>query len=92
MEDGLNISKPEVLLSIAEKLTVDEFDFDKFEEDWSSGAGKALFRKDLEKTKYHAIGRFPTLTFQNESGKGIMIVGYRPYKILEQAFEHVLQL
>lgn len=92
MEEGINISKAEHLLSIAEKLTTDDFDFEQFREDWEVGRGKDPFRNDLQKTKFHSIGRFPTLTMQNDKGKGIMLVGYRPYDTLKQAFEHVQQL
>lgn len=92
MEDGENISKREVLLAIAEKLDDEEFDFKKFERDWDSGKGKESFRNDLQKTRFHSIGRFPTLTLQNHEGKGIMIVGFRPYEMLEKAFDHIKML
>jgi putative protein-disulfide isomerase len=89
MEDGNNISKPEVLLSVAEELEEEDFDFDKFYEDWKGPKGKEAFRADLQKTRFHNIGRFPTLTFTNEKRKGIIIVGYRPYDVLKLAFEQV---
>lgn len=94
MEDGLNISKAEVLLSIAEKTneTLPEFDPKIFRDDLKNGRGRDAFRSDLQKTKYHGIGRFPTLTFTDVNGKGIIIVGYRPYEVLLQAFESVLNL
>jgi predicted DsbA family dithiol-disulfide isomerase len=92
MEDGLNISKSEHLLSIAQKLNANGFDFEQFRDDWELGHGKEPFRNDLQKTKFHSIGRFPTLTMQNDKGKGIILVGYRPYETLKQAFEHVQQL
>lgn len=85
MNDGRNISKPEVLLDVAEELDSSTLDFEQFKEDWTQGKGKELFRADLQKASYHKIGRYPTLTFQNPQGKGIIITGYRPYEILEQA-------
>jgi putative protein-disulfide isomerase len=90
MEDGVNISNEHNLLEIARQLSDDEFDLDLFVKDWRNGKGKESFREDLKKTKFHGIGRFPTLTFQNPEGHGIMIIGYRPYKILEEAFLYTL--
>ncbi|WP_276370888.1 DsbA family protein [Chryseolinea sp. H1M3-3] len=90
MEDGQNISKPEILLSVAKTLESELFNFSTFQKDWDQGNGKEAFRNDLQKTKFHSIGRFPTLTFQNPaSNKGIIIVGYRPYNILKQAFDTI---
>jgi predicted DsbA family dithiol-disulfide isomerase len=87
MEDGLNISKTDVLFAIAESLKTDGFDFLTFQDDWRTEKGKEGFRQDLQKTKYHNIGRFPTLTMLPTHGKGLMIVGYRPYEALQQAFD-----
>lgn len=89
MEGGLNISKSEILLDVARNLTIDSFSFERFLDDWKLEKGKEPFRNDLQKTKYHSIGRFPSLTMQNKKGKGIILVGYRPYESLAQAFEHI---
>jgi putative protein-disulfide isomerase len=89
MEDGLNISKTENLFSLAKELESDEFSFPLFKSDWDTGKGTEAFRSDLQKTKFHSIGRYPTLTMQNSSGKGILIVGYRPFEVLEQAFNSI---
>lgn len=87
MEEGANISKTQVLFEVAART--ESVDPRKFREDWDRGAGKARFREDLQKARFHGIGRFPTLTFLNEEGKGVMIVGYRPFEVLQQAFAHV---
>jgi len=87
MEDAVNISKPEVLLSIAKRIQ--SIDFEKFKHDWNTGLGKNAFRDDIQKAKFHGIGRFPTLTFTNAEGKGILIVGYRPFDVLELAFQSI---
>jgi putative protein-disulfide isomerase len=93
MEEGLNISKSDVLMSVAEQMRGDneaDFNYQQFLDDWEKGRGNAPFRSDLEKSRFHGIGRYPTLTFQNSStGKGIVLIGYRPYEILEKALEHV---
>ena len=90
MEEGVNISKEDVLLSIAREIT--GLDFDQFVEDWSAGNGKEPFRADLRKTRFHGIGRFPTITFHTHRGNGIMLVGYRPYKSLKEAFEYMRKM
>lgn len=89
MQEGRNISKTEVLLDIANNMSPADLDYNQFKTDWNSGAGKDLFRQDLQQARYHGIGRYPTLTFHNEEGKGIIIVGYRPFEVLEDAFKHM---
>jgi putative protein-disulfide isomerase len=91
MEDGVNISKSDNLVKLARGIEQEDFDFSIFESDWKSEKGHQAFRADLQKTKYHSVGRFPTLTFQNPDGRGAMITGYRPYEVLEQAFLSVLK-
>lgn len=92
MERGVNIAREDALLRIARGLEVDDFDIDTFVKDWKAGNGKEPFRADLSKTRFHAIGRFPTLTFQGTSGKGIMLIGYRPYEVLKEAFDYMRQV
>jgi putative protein-disulfide isomerase len=90
MEEALNISRPDVLVSIAEKMDLPGFDPDKFKNDWQEGLGKKPFREDLQKAKFHDIGRFPSLTFINQAGDGIIITGYRPANELLDVFENFL--
>lgn len=92
MDEGKNISKPEILLEVGKNLDGDIFNFEQFHKDWNEGNGKEAFRQDLQKAKYHSIGRFPTLTFQNHEGRGVIITGYRPYDILVKSFNHVQSL
>jgi putative protein-disulfide isomerase len=89
MEEGSNISKRDVLLNIASKLKHDNFDYLRFEKDLEEGKGNDAFRADLQKAKFYDIGRYPTLTMKNAEGKGIMIVGYRPYEALVEAYNQV---
>jgi len=86
MESGINISKTENLFMLAREIKHPEFDFATFESDWKAEKGNQSFRFDLQKTKFHSIGRFPTLTFHNTDGDGIIITGYRPYEALNEAF------
>lgn len=92
MEEGTNVSRENVLLELARNLKIEGFDFERFVSDWRKGNGREAFRADLSKTKLHNIGRFPTLTFQNTEGTGIIMVGYRPYDALEEAFNYMLAL
>lgn len=90
MEGGVNISKPEHLFMLAREIQKSKFDLATFESDWKAEKGHQPFRLDLQKTKFHNIGRFPTLTFKNSDGAGIMITGYRPYEALKEAFLYLL--
>jgi predicted DsbA family dithiol-disulfide isomerase len=92
MLQGRNIAKTEVLIELSESLTKttpDLFNAIKFERDLLSGAGVNAFRDDLQKTRYHRIGRFPTLTFKRPNQAGVIITGYRPYKVLCDALTHI---
>lgn len=89
MNDGRNIAKTQVLFDVAQQLGDTVLDFEQFKRDWAQGRGKESFRADLQKASYHKIGRYPTLTFQRPDGKGIIITGYRPYEVLEQAYRQV---
>jgi predicted DsbA family dithiol-disulfide isomerase len=90
MTRGMNIARASVLIALAEELKDEDpaFDIDKFRTDLRSGAGVAAFRKDLEQTALHKIGRFPTLTCtEKKSGTGIMMVGYRAFEPLIAALK-----
>jgi len=90
-----NVSKNEVLIALAHDLAnehPDLFDVNRFLNDWHSGSGRALLKSDLQQAAYHKIGRFPTLTFSNSNGTGIMIVGYRPYNELVKAYRQIARV
>lgn len=89
MTRRLNISKTAVLLALSEELAGEMpgfFDADRFKADWKSGNGKLLLRKDRQDAMLHKVGRYPTLTVTDNTGEGIMLVGYRPYGALLEAF------
>jgi putative protein-disulfide isomerase len=94
MEDGMNISKPDVLMRIAEKMGAEtgiDFNYERFKQDWRNGKGQEPFRNDLQKARFHQIGRYPTLTMQNlKKDEGVILVGYRPYEVLTQVFKRVI--
>jgi len=92
MIDGLNISKSEVLLQLAEELEnelPDLFNASQFMKDRKSNTGRDALRKDMERAAFHKIGRYPTLTLIKQ-GSGLIMTGYRPYEELKKALENVL--
>jgi predicted DsbA family dithiol-disulfide isomerase len=86
MEDGKNVSRQEVLFELAAHMDGDNFSLSKFMDDWKKKKGIDAFRDDVKKAKFHNIGRYPTLTFTNKKGEGMMITGYRPYAALRDSF------
>jgi putative protein-disulfide isomerase len=98
MLEGKNIARQEVLLAIAQEqsrgdLSADparaRLDFDRFYADLSAPEVLDAFRQDLRDAAYSGIGRFPTLILRREDGHGIVLVGYRPYKALREALNHL---
>lgn len=92
MPHGKNIAKQEVLLEVADKLAADKptlFDGEQFKTDLQDGAGNEAFRQDLEKARFHRIGRYPTLTIQKPGHTGVILTGYRPYPVLLDALKVV---
>ena len=91
MLDGLNIARKDVILSIADALSQQsDFDAPAFDAAFSGIKSRNDFRGDLQKTAYHKIGRFPTLTFV-KNGKGIMMTGYRTLPVLESTLEEFME-
>jgi putative protein-disulfide isomerase len=86
MEEGKNVSRQEVLFELAAQIDGDNFNLGKFLNDWKEQKGIGAFRDDVKTAKFHNIGRYPTLTFTNKKGQGMMITGYRPYETLRDSF------
>ena len=87
MLKGKNIARQEVLMAVArdlEKQDPSVFNSDQFEKDLNAGTGHQAFREDIKEVRYNNIVRFPTLTISRQ-GKGIVIVGFRPYEALLEA-------
>lgn len=91
MTEVKNIAKESMIMKIAEEVSDEhgELDFKLFKESWENGSGAQAFRADLQQTRYLKIGRYPTLTFTTDHTKGLMITGYRPYAILEDALHQL---
>lgn len=92
MLEGKNIAKQEVLLEVAEKLAAQKpalFNHTQFQADLENGNGQEAFRQDLEKARYHRIGRYPTLTMQKPGQEGVILTGYRPYAVLLDALKEI---
>ncbi len=76
---GQNISKTEILLSLAANPVLELVGFDKtkFKEDLFNGAGLEAFRKDLQLTQNHRITRFPCLVIRRKNKPTLLVPGYK---------------
>ncbi|NJK94622.1 MAG: hypothetical protein HC905_06585 [Bacteroidales bacterium] len=57
--------------------------------DFNQHKGLPLLKEDLQKVRYHNIGRFPAITMLEPGSKGIIVIGYRPFSVLVEAFEQL---
>jgi putative protein-disulfide isomerase len=95
MFERRNISRREVLLRIAEELagaSTDHagFDFERFRQDLNNQDTLDAFRADVQEARYRGIGRYPTLVLRRRNeGRGLIIVGFRPYAALRLALSGV---
>lgn len=93
MTRAQNIARESVILAIAKSLSdahTDVFNFAEFKMAWADGRGTDAFRRDLMETRFLRIGRYPTLTFTSAASRGIIITGYRPFDVLENALREIL--
>ncbi len=93
MLERRNIARRDVLLALAvECADVDAgevgLDYARFTRDLEEPQTLDAFRDDLKDVRYHTIGRFPSLTLQQD-GTGVIIVGYRPYPMMREALAHL---
>lgn len=88
MIEGRNIAKTEVIFELArhaeEKYKI--LNYTTFITDWGSKELKKLIKEDFQRAKLMDVGRFPTLIIQSTDGTGVILVGYRPYPVLMEAF------
>ena len=92
MLERKNIARVEVLADLAKETSErfpEVFDYQRFITDFNSGPGRQAFRDDMAKTRYHQIGRFPSITMTEPSGTSLIITGYRPYQVLADALTAV---
>ena len=88
MVHGRNISRQEILLSVAKETAEafpNAFSCEKFAENFNNEAVLNAFRNDLQKVRYHQVCRFPTITMSSKKHSGIIITGFRPYEVLLDA-------
>jgi predicted DsbA family dithiol-disulfide isomerase len=88
-----NIARREELLRLATDLGAQEpdlFDAERFAQQLHGPAALELFREDLQRTSYLGIDRFPTLVMRRIGEQaGIQVKGYRPYEVLQSAFDQL---
>ena len=94
MMKNKNISRQEVIFSVAETLAdIDlEFNADQFKENFKNEDGIEAFRKDLQEVQYHGINRFPAMVLRSPDKKGILISGYRPFSVVMDAVKQFIQI
>jgi len=88
MVESKNVARADVLSDLARQTGQqypEVFDFGRFSTDYESEASRHSFRNDLAKVRYMQIGRFPTITMTQPGGKSLIITGYRPYEVLQEA-------
>jgi putative protein-disulfide isomerase len=91
MIERRNVSRREVLLELAGEIMTDggcvAFDLEQFIRDLEDPGTWNAFRRDLQDVSYRDVGRFPTLILRHIHGPALIIVGYRPYLALREAFD-----
>ncbi len=89
MRFGRNISKTEILLSLATNPVFELFGFSKakFKEDLFNGAGLEAFRNDLELTQKNRITRFPGLIIRRKNKPSLLVPGYKNAEELVQIIQ-----
>lgn len=95
MMESRNIARREILLAVARQTASESagdraLNLARFEADLDSPETMEAFRQDLRNAAYLSIGRFPTLILRRNDGRGIVLVGYRPYDPLCAALEHLM--
>jgi len=91
MIHGNNISRQEVLVTVAEQLAseIPQFDIQRFEQDLINGNGLAAFRNDMHTVQIQNIQRFPAFLFRRLGYPAVLVTGYKPYPVLLQALNQV---
>jgi putative protein-disulfide isomerase len=85
MTERRNIARREVLLEVADEVAAaapQQLDAERLRHDLDAAPAREALREDIKEARYRGIGRFPTLTLRDARGRGVMIVGYRPYETL----------
>jgi putative protein-disulfide isomerase len=87
MLQGRNIARRQVRVEIAAELQalLPSFDAERFAADLDNPVVLEAFRDDIKDARYRNIIRFPTLILRLDSGRGTILVGYRPYHALQTA-------
>lgn len=91
MLHGQDISRQDVLVHTAEQLAAaaPQFDVLRFEQDLVSEEGLEAFRRDVQTTQHYNIQRFPSLLFRRKGYPSVLVTGYKPYEVWQQALQQV---
>lgn len=76
---GQNISKTDILLSLAANPVLEPVGFNKvkFKKDLFNGKGLESFRRDLALTQTKRITRFPALVIRRKNKSSLLVSGYK---------------
>jgi predicted DsbA family dithiol-disulfide isomerase len=89
MIEGKDISRDEVLMNIAGKMSKNSrLDLSRFSAHYFGTEGKDAFRRDWLEARGLGIGRYPTIIMKGHA-EGTMISGYRSFSSLCAALLHV---
>ena len=82
-----NISKTQVIVAVAEKLAavMPEFNVETFKLNLKNEIGLEAFKADLQQVQYRNINRFPSLVIRKTGGHAVVLTGYKPFHVLEDA-------
>jgi len=89
MIEGMNISRLDILIQLAEELQKEifpAFDVRQFRRDMQNGKGRDAFREDMHEIKVRDIHRMPTFLVQKENSRSLLISGYHSYEQMEDRF------
>lgn len=94
MLHGKNITKPEVLLEVAQIVGDKHFEFDviKFKQHLLGNEGMEAFKKDLQEVKYRGINRFPSLLIHNKAGNARLVTGYQTFETINQVLQDMANI
>lgn len=88
MLEGRNIAKREVLIAVAEDCQSELptlFDTERFHSDLDGSEAQRSFQDDTKEARYRGIGRFPALVLHRRGAEPQILVGWRPYRTLNEA-------
>lgn len=91
LTEGFNISKTEVIYSLAYEVSLEfeDFDFNNFRDAMSSNLGIEQLRQDIHKTKNIGLELSPSIKII-KGDKSVLLKGFKSYEKLLEGFKEVM--